>query len=851
MSLRCLVAVVLLSLSSSVFGQTYNLRVVTDASPDYTDLPSAVRSMTANWPTDPEKCWAVFYWNHKARRQTSPMVVHGMACTDPIRQFNDYGYTMCSTIAGINCSLWHALGYKVKYWDISMHTVSEVEYDGRYHLYDNSMSAVYTLCDGRTIAGVEDIGKEGACEASGGRREPGHIARYHCLNGYAPNSFLTGADCARSLADEYRCFNPNGLKYRYYFFDWDRGHRYVLNVRSGQSYTRHYAALGKEPKHYVPNHGKDPEEIHDGKYRFGIRGNGQWQFRPFAGDPLHSAHSATGVTAVEGKLQPAAAGKPGEVVYKIDGANVIASLAIRGRIFRRGQDDLVRISISATNGMTWQPVWTASGTGSQSISADLVGEVNGSYELLVKIELVGKAAAADARLDDLVLETLTQLNSKTQPKLLLGKNTVYVGAGEQTETAVLWPDLQGEAWKPLAVDSKNMVGAKEHPGYMGALHAQRPKEEAYVIFRLDVPRDLVRLVYGGRLYNRAPKSHIDFLHSFDGGKTWTQSYSLAETKAPWDVIHYETVEQIPAGTRSVLVKYLLNSSEAGASACSLYAVRIEGNYRPAEPGRGPLEVTFRWAEVQSDRTLVERSHTERVAATPHRYTINCGGADHPMMRSLTIGSKGAEGEARPGYSDGRDAGGEKFVPRWIDYGKNLAFGKPYTVSIPSETGWGAGDPEGKKLTDGIVGPAYAGGIAASYGLMWKQGQKPVIDIDLGSPQSCRAFRIHLTGYPFWDALKGQVEDKLEVLTSTDGQTYSSRGSFDFNLRWKDLPVNYMWPDEETATAPMFDLALPQPIEARHVRFVLHAARFAQVSELQVLDDVRQRPFDLRVALPER
>ena len=58
------------------------------------------------------------------------------------------------------------MGLKVKFWDISLHTVPEVEYDGRWHMYDNSLSAIYTLCDGKTIAGVEDIGADGACAAS-------------------------------------------------------------------------------------------------------------------------------------------------------------------------------------------------------------------------------------------------------------------------------------------------------------------------------------------------------------------------------------------------------------------------------------------------------------------------------------------------------------------------------------------------------------------------------------------------------------------------------------------------------------------------------------------------------------
>lgn len=143
-------------------AEVCNIKVVTDANPDYSDVGSMIHSITSNWTGTQDKCWAMWYFNHVARRQTAPMIVHGQELTDPVRQFNDYGYAMCSTIAGTNCAIWGAMGLNVKFWDISLHTVPEVEYDGRYHMYDNSLSAIYTLCDGKTIAGVEDIGAEGA-----------------------------------------------------------------------------------------------------------------------------------------------------------------------------------------------------------------------------------------------------------------------------------------------------------------------------------------------------------------------------------------------------------------------------------------------------------------------------------------------------------------------------------------------------------------------------------------------------------------------------------------------------------------------------------------------------------------
>jgi hypothetical protein len=832
-------------------GAVYNLKVVTDASPDYSDMASLVWSTTEKWETQEQKCWVVFYWNHQARRQTAPMVLHGLEVTDPIRQFNDYGYTMCSTIAGINCAIWDAMGLKTKYWDISLHTVPEVEYDGRWHMYDNSMSALYTLCDGRTIAGVADIGQPGSCAASEGRTEPGHIARYHCLMATSPRGFLTGADTIRSLDEEYRCFNPNGLKYRSHFYDWDRGHRYILNLRNNEVYTRYYHKLGGSAEFFVPNQGKDPEKVNE---RYRICGNGLRTFSPALTEAAWkaSAHAFTNlVSAKGGGVAPARAGEPGEIVFKVEGANVITCLRIQARLHRQTTEDVNRIFISTVNGLAWKEVGQTGQIGDAPLELRLVDEVNGAYEVLVKVVLAGQVNPADAQLRSISFETITMLNSKTQPELLLGRNIIHVGAGPQTESIVFWPDLQGENYLPYVTERKNIASVAQHPGYRGVLHAVRAREEAYVVFRIDAPRDITRLHYGGRLYNRAPGSHIDFLHSFDQGKTWVPSYTLTNTSQPWDVIHYEQVDRIPAGTRLVLCKYLLGSSAAGADACSLYAVRMEVNHEPAELGNHPLEVTFNWSERQVDYSLIERSHTELVAKLPHRYTINVGGVDHPVLHWLRVNTQGALPGAHYGYSDDWDPGGQKFIPRWVSYGKNLARGKPYTVTVPSTTQWDAGDPEGAKLTDGVAGPPYPGGIAPRFALCWNQGQSPEINVDLGRTESCGAFRIQLgAGWPWWDALKGEVKDQVEVLTSTDGQDYRSQGCFNLNLRWKDLPANHFWPDDEIIAAHLFELIPPEPLPARYVRYKITPARTLTVSEVEVLEFIRYQPFDLRIALPK-
>ena len=42
-------------------AEVCNVKVVTDASPDYHDMASMIGSITSRWPTPAEKCWALFY----------------------------------------------------------------------------------------------------------------------------------------------------------------------------------------------------------------------------------------------------------------------------------------------------------------------------------------------------------------------------------------------------------------------------------------------------------------------------------------------------------------------------------------------------------------------------------------------------------------------------------------------------------------------------------------------------------------------------------------------------------------------------------------------------------------------
>ncbi len=342
-----------------------------------------------------------------------------------------------------------------------------------------------------------------------------------------------------------------------------------------------------DPAYYVPNEssGTDPEAVNP---RYHIRGNGVRDWKPAlaAADLDHAAHAVNGIRATDRPgVEPIRAGLPGEIVFKVEGANVITSLTINAVLMRKTADDVAAIAVSTNNGIKWQEVWCAEKTGETPIELHLVEPVNGAYEVLVRVTLMGHATTSDAQLQSIAFRTVTQVNGKTLPQLRLGKNTVCVAAGEQTASIVLCPDLSTPSYKSDLVEERNVV-QPEQAEYQASLCAERGGDDAYVVFRIDAPSDITGVTYGGRFYNRGAQAHIDQLHSFDGGQTWLKSYSLTDTTPPWDVIHYEQIGNVPPGTRSVLFKYFWSAADAGRNVCGLYAVRMEARHRPAVRTRG-------------------------------------------------------------------------------------------------------------------------------------------------------------------------------------------------------------------------------------------------------------------------
>jgi hypothetical protein len=57
-------------------------------------------------------------------------------------------------------------------------------------------------------------------------------------------------------------------------------------------------------------------------------------------------------------------------------------------------------------------------------------------------------------------------------------------------------------------------------------------------------------------------------------------------------------------------------------------------------------------------------------------------------------------------------------------------------------------------------------------------------------------------------------------------------------------------DEETFNAYNHTLALASPVEARYVKYKIANTRTLVVTEVQALDNIESKPFDLKIALPD-
>jgi len=76
---------------------------------------------------------------------------------DPVKVFNVYGYNTCGNDSICLAGQWRKAGFKVAPARLVGHCVTQVFYDGGWHLMDGDMHSIYLLRDNETVAGEQDL----------------------------------------------------------------------------------------------------------------------------------------------------------------------------------------------------------------------------------------------------------------------------------------------------------------------------------------------------------------------------------------------------------------------------------------------------------------------------------------------------------------------------------------------------------------------------------------------------------------------------------------------------------------------------------------------------------------------
>lgn len=854
----------------------YNLRLVTDNGPDYTDIQSFVQSATERWATPQEKCIAIWRWGRRSRRQTSCAHEDGRLIWDPILHYNSYGTMNCGVISALNISSFLQLGYQARYVQLGDHTVSEVSWDGgqSWHLFDSSMS-FFCFNHAGEVASCQEIMESHACELSGGKSEPGHYYLYHgapqCVSHMGAGGWRSASDqpvaYKRTLINGASSYT-DGFSVSKYTQYARFGRRYTLNLLPHQSYTRYWRPLDRNnpnvtdqqrPDYYRPLGGRDPDQQHGLN---NIRGNGVWVFQPDLADAdcRKAFYDSQGVrTRTEDgaapNLHPERPGRPALVVFKVSAANVITSMRIEASGLRSEPGDVIRLLASRNAGIRWTPVWQSQNTGSQKIHLKLRDEVAGVTECLMKVEMRAAKTSTNVGLDTLKLTTITQLNRRTLPKLTLGTNRVRLSADEQMESTLLWPPLHAGLYRQTILQEERVHGTKEPDGiYKATLGSAVNGEECSATWRLEVPTDITGVTYGVVATNRSSASYVSLRHSFDG-EDFQEFFRKSDGRFPFDkqVLHTVGESKVPTEARRTYLQcaFFCRGGAATYGMDGIQGLWILAQHEPRDTRFEPLEVTYNWTEHRPSGNIT-RSHTERIESSPHEYVINTAGFRDPTMNWVRMNLSGygrANSRSMHGYSDGRDVGpGSEHCAVTYAWGTNLAKDKSYTASRPSSTTSKNPDTDGHELTNGvIIAPtdlASSDTVQAATAF-WSADDPVVLVVDLGVPQTVAGVRVS-SHQPNADYCHPQ---RVEVAVSADGEAWHGAGTIRHDDLWKPPGDYEPWEHDDDPRydhlraggrlAYSYPLVFDAPLLGRYVRVTCTAleGKGMGLSELQVFDRV--------------
>lgn len=318
---------------------------------------------------------------------------------DPVKLLNVYGHNTCGNDSIALAGLWKKAGFKVAPARLVGHCVTQVFYDGGWHLMDGDMHSIYLLRDNETVAGEQDL------------------VRDHDLVRRTHTQGILQAD--RRAGDEWESSI-------YVYEGVVNGDRNApldttmnMTLRPGESLTWRWGHLNPVKQHGGQNN-QNPDRVC----------NGLWEYRPdFASDMWRKGTvSVDGITYEKDSLV-AEPGRTGAVVWAIRSPYVF----VGGRLEAEGT---AKFSLS-WDGKSWEEIGS-------DLDKHFRPDGPARYSYYLRCQL-----SEGARLKKLAVINDVQMAPLTLPGMRVGENSfAYTDQSQDRKIRITHEWVERSASKP-------------------------------------------------------------------------------------------------------------------------------------------------------------------------------------------------------------------------------------------------------------------------------------------------------------------------------------------------------------------------------------------------------------------
>ena len=417
-------------------GQTdvLNPRIVVNGRRNWSTLEDVVAEATRGYTSDADRARAIWEF---LRRQRFHACTWDGECNDVLKVLNVYGYTLCGNEAHLINDLWKAAGLTPRRGYPVGHVVSEVFYDGDYHLLDSDEHVICLERDNKTIASCTDV-----------VRDHDLIKRTHTYGIGRREDRKTDEFSASLYSYEGERKGDLGDNTK---------HSMDLTLRPGESIEFRWDHVGKEYSAGTV----DPTDRRNGDgqgslIRWGATAydklrNGRLCYRPDLGGPLAERGALEIKSAVfdsdTASIRPSDPKKPATVVWQFRSPYVFVGGLATASV-HLGEKASAEWAYSADKA-NWKSLSAASDSGESTLTASLDGIVSTrrqpTYRFWLRLTLSGNALVRDIAFDNDIQTSVLSL-----PELEAGTNRIVYSDSNSDDRQVRithkW--LERSAWHP-------------------------------------------------------------------------------------------------------------------------------------------------------------------------------------------------------------------------------------------------------------------------------------------------------------------------------------------------------------------------------------------------------------------